>query len=131
MSFRSPRIHIIIEFPELKLENLFAVLRRIKERDGKIFRTVILTAGDRTAKLLAYEIYKLGIRVTSVDGKRKQKRVLRASDGFNNGKFEVMIVSESGVEVETRDIKHFINYDMNLPSSLSLFKQTLKRRRFG
>lgn len=126
-----PRIHNIIEFPELKLENLMSVLTDIYNMEGNLSRIVVLTASDRTAKSLSCELNKRRIRVAPVCASRKPKRKRRATDGFNGGRFQVLIVSTSGLDAETGEISHFINYDMDLPHPLNFSRNIVRNRRHG
>jgi superfamily II DNA/RNA helicase len=114
-----PRIHHIVEFEELKLVHLLSVLDDIYAAEGQLQRVVILTSLDRTAKNLGAQLTHHNIRVTSVSGSRKPRRKRRATDGFNGGRFQVLIVSQSGLDAETGEIFHFINYDMVLPYPLN------------
>lgn len=128
---RIPRAHIVIDIPKLKLENLLGILGDIKETDGRIYRVVILTNSDSTARMLAYELNQHKIRGSAVYSSMKQSKQRRAADGFNDGKFEALIVSKSGLDVETGDINHFINYDMIIPITVNIFKKILRPRRIG
>lgn len=128
-----PKIHHIIEFPELKFVHLLSILQEINRNDGLLSRVVILTTQDRTARALSANLTHHRIRVTSVSAKRKLRRKRRATDGFNGGKFQVLIVSQSGLDAETGEIFHFINYDMELPYPLNNNTGMLrvKNRRHG
>lgn len=115
----APQIHNIIEFKDLKLQHLFSILGDIYSREGHLSRIVVLTASDKTAKILSCTLNQHHVRVTPVCGKRKEKRKRRATNGFNGGRFQVLIVSQSGLDVETGEIYHFINFDMELPYPLN------------
>lgn len=128
--FVIPRIHSLIEFPEFKMPHLLSILSDIYAKEGHLSRIVILTSHDRTARFLSGQLNRHRIRVSPMCASRKPKRKRRATDGFNGGRFQVLIVSQSGLDAETGEISHFINYDMELPYPLNN-NRSLRTRMHG
>ncbi|KAL7025247.1 hypothetical protein ACKWTF_013415 [Chironomus riparius] len=123
-----PRFYTIIQFPALKLQDLFFIFQDIEEQDGDLSKIIILTSTDEVAKTLTYELNKRHISVSLVTGSRKERKNRRAADGYSEGKFDVLIVSSSRISVETGEVAHFINYDIE---DLGLFINKAKLRQRG
>lgn len=127
-----PRIHQIMEFPGLKLLHLLSVLDAIKFREGYLGRIVILTSNDYLARQLGVQLREHSIVAAPVYKQRKERRKRAASARFNSGRYPVLIVSKTGLDTQTGDIHHFINYDMVLPYPVNNGNMlVVKTRRHG
>ncbi|KAG5666446.1 hypothetical protein PVAND_014474 [Polypedilum vanderplanki] len=126
-----PRIHHITEFPELKFDHLLDILKEIYHTNGNLEKIVILTSSDNTANIIADFLNRYNVQVTTYSGSRKPKRKRRAVYGFNTGRFQILVVSQSGLDAETGEIFHFINFDMTLPYPLNQRSTRNKNRRQG
>lgn len=123
------QFHTVIKFPELKLGDLMAILQDIKDTQGDLSKIILLAATDETAKFLTFELKKQGILASPVLASRKERKNRRAADGYNDGRFDVLIVSRLKMSVETSEVAHFINYDIVLPGNRGLFRRLKYRRR--
>lgn len=123
------QFHTVIKFPELKLGDLMAILEDIKKTDGDLSKIILLAATDVTAKFLTFELNKQGISTSPVLASRKERKNRRAAEGYNDGRFDVLIVSRLKMSVETSEVAHFINYDIVLPGNRSLFRRMKFRSR--
>lgn len=87
------------------------VLHLFEEMDWQ--SAIIFTGTKRSADILARELDRKGINVTSIHGDRTQEERRKALDSFKRREFNVIVATDvlaRGIDID--DVSHIINYSV-------------------
>ena len=95
-------------------------------KEKSMTRALVFTRTKHKARSLATSLQKKGFQAVSMQGNLSQQKRQSALDGFQQGKFTIMVATDIAARgIDVREISHVINYDF--PDTLETYTHRVGR----